>query len=315
MLKQNDKNYLAEKIWDIMYQFQSHEEFMSKFFVKGKFHKNVPTKVKKEFATVEKLIEFSYYHYPFLDEAYSKSLRIFESAIKLRLENLGYEINRFKSLGKLVKMLKPHASEVFYNWWNATREVRNEIVHSNAGTILGITVLNKIPLIVNAINSIFLDKEYFDLIDAEFKRLNEKTELLLGKQMVLIIGKSRILVRDIFLGYIFQKKGVTHSLWTFYPVLESFPKSLQEAHQCKPIFLRLKNIDFVGTKLTGNKMDSNEKVSVSITKHPSDFKAFEIHNQLMNDCNKNIKSYYFGILNAKAHQEVTKFMYDESWDL
>lgn len=310
---QNLKYHIPAPIWTQLYGIQTHDEFMSKFLIQGKFHANVPAEIVKDFLTVEKLIEFSYYHYSFLDEAYSKSLRIFESAVKLRLKNLGYEINRFKSLGKLVKMLKPHASEVFYNWWDVTREVRNEVVHSNSGTLLGIAVLNKIPLMVNAINSIFLEKEYFDLINAEFNRLNEKTELLLGKQMVLIIGKSRILVRDIFLGYIFQKNGVTHSLWTFYPVLESFPKSLQEAHECKPIFLRLKNIDFSGMRIAGNIMDSNEKIIVSITKQPNDLKAFEIHNQLMDDCNQNIKAYYFGILNKKSHQEVSKFMYEECW--
>lgn len=286
---------------------------MAKFFVKGKFHKKVPAEIVKEFTTVEKLIEFGYYHYPFLDEAYSKSLRIFESAVKLRLEHLGVEHKGFESLAKLIKKLKPYASEVFYNWWNGTRELRNEVVHGKAGTLLGITVPNKIPLMVNAINSIFLEKEYFDLIDSEFTRLNEVFKMLLGKPMALTFENGRLLVRDIFLGFIFQKNGVTHSLWTFYPVLNSFPKSFQEAHQCNPIFLRLKNIDITEIKLTGSKMDSNERISVSITKQPNDIKAFEIHNQIMDDCNEDIKAYYFGILKAKAKQEVTKFMFEECW--
>lgn len=307
------KQHKPAPIWEVMYQFQSHEEFMSKFFVKGKFHEKVPADIVKDFTTVEKLIEFGYYHYPFLDEAYSKSLRIFESAVKLRLEHLGYELKGFKSLGKLVKMLKPHTSEVFYNWWNATREVRNEVVHSNAGTLLGITVLNKIPLMINAINSIFLEKEYFDLIDSEIIRLNEESKMFLGKPMVLTLENGRLLIRDIFLSFIFQKNGVTHALWAFYPVLKSFLKSFQEAHQCNPIFLRLKNIDISGMKLTGSKMDSNEMISVSITKQPNDIIDFEVHNQIMDDCNKDIKAYYFGILKAKATQEVTKFMYEECW--
>jgi hypothetical protein len=312
-LNVNFKYHLPAPIWSQVYQLATHEEFMSKFFVKGKFHNNVPDDILNDSLTVERLIEFSYYHYPFLDEAYSKSLRIFEAAIKLRLEYFGYKIKGYEPLSKLMKMLAPHTSEVFFTWWNGTREMRNEVVHNKSGTLLGITVLSKLRLMVNVINSIFLDKEFFDSVDLEFKKLSEQIKIFLGKPLVLNFDSDRYLIRDIFLCFIFQKNGVIQSLWALYPILKTFPKSFKEVHQYNPIFLRLKNIEVSEEKLTGFRLESNEKKSVSITKQPIDIKAFEIHKQLMNTSSEEIKVYYFGILKAKANQEVTNFMYDECW--
>jgi len=312
-LNLNYKYHLPAPIWSQVYQLHAHEEFMTKFFVKGKFHNSVPDDIVKDFTTVERLIEYSYYHYPFLDEAYSKSLRVFEAAIKLRLECLGYKIKGYEPLNKLMKMLTPHTSEAFFTWWNGIREMRNEIIHSQSGTLLGITVLSKLPLMVNAINTVFLDKEFFDSVDLEFKKLSEQIKIFIGKPMVLNFDSDRYLIRDIFLSFIFQKNGVKQSLWVFYPILKTFPKSFQGVHQYSPIFLRLKNAEVSAEKLTGFSLKSGKKITVSITKQPIDMEAFEIHKQLMSISSKEINAYYFEILKAKANQEITNFMYDECW--
>ena len=69
----------------------TYDAFIKLFMIYGKFHKDVPKKIVDDFQIVERLICYSYYYYPLIDEAFSKSTRVFESAVRLKLADLGLE--------------------------------------------------------------------------------------------------------------------------------------------------------------------------------------------------------------------------------
>src|SRR5690554_2604864 len=71
-----------------LYQVFSLEEYVEKFVVKCKFHKDVPADIQDAWQTVEYLLAHAYYHWPMYDEGFKKALLIVEMAVKLRAKEL-----------------------------------------------------------------------------------------------------------------------------------------------------------------------------------------------------------------------------------
>lgn len=82
-------NYLQPDIIWRSFGVTSDTDFIDKFVLKGIFHSLVPVIIVEDYKLVERLLFYNYFNYPLLDEAFSKSTRIFEASVTLKLEIVG----------------------------------------------------------------------------------------------------------------------------------------------------------------------------------------------------------------------------------
>lgn len=125
-----------DKIWNNL-GINSQEDYIDKYMVKGRFHSLVPEKIVYEYKIVERLLFYSYFCYPLIDEAFSKSTRIFEASVTLRLQKEGLIKKGFESLSSKLKRLKEHCSIDLFEQWEKARLLRNEFAHMEAGRTKG----------------------------------------------------------------------------------------------------------------------------------------------------------------------------------
>jgi hypothetical protein len=137
------------RIWKI----HSHEEFLNRFLVKGKFHSLIPHDIKNEYEKVERILAYSYFFYPLYDEAYSKLTRIFEMAVLLRCDQLKITFNKkFTSLNERLKKLEELNPLKSPTSWQAIKDIRNYFAHPKREGYTGPIVYNGIIRNINMIN-------------------------------------------------------------------------------------------------------------------------------------------------------------------
>lgn len=139
-----EKYHTPESLWTA-FNVNSHEEFMKTFFKKGKFHPGVPEQIRNDYQKVERIFCYAYYHYPLIDEAFSTLTRIFEAAIKMRLDELS--LSKKGNLESKIARLELYSSEQLLAQWNHARKLRNHFAHSNPGSLMGITLIKITPRI------------------------------------------------------------------------------------------------------------------------------------------------------------------------
>ena len=178
-------NYLEpESFWEAS-NLKTHQVFIDKYVVEGKFHKNVPQDIKDAFATVSYLLAFAYYRYQFLDEAVTKTLVVLEMAIKLKAKELNISLDnpptkkgvvRSKNLGQLVDEVLEELELGFYKQsFHRARNIRNRKVHPDSHTFMGVAGAPKenLQLFVNLINILFLAKEDITSMNAQRAKISE----------------------------------------------------------------------------------------------------------------------------------------------
>lgn len=311
LLKEYKKPDERWEIWGV----NSHSEFMSKFMVIGRFHDNVPELIKEEFKVVERLLCYSYYHYPLIDEAFSKVTRIFESAISLRLKELNIpDEKKIETLDKKIKKIEAYTSSTLMKDWNAAKNIRNSFAHPIAGSLRGITLFNGFFQMVNILNTIFLDKT---IVEYNIQALNQLKEVATPFKKGLFkfqIEDKNFLVWSILPYSFFENKNVKKSFWVIHPVLTYFPQKIDKINFSLPIFQSLKNIritenSFEATNIYNNKMifatPTNKKENIELlNKHQAQIESSEIE----------VKQAYWNLLEHEINNEVVKFLYENCWE-
>lgn len=176
--------YEPVNIWDI-YGINSREEFVSRYVVEGKFHKNVPEDIAKSFVTVSYLLAHSYYHLPMFDEAFSKALLIMEMAIKLKAKQLNIPIKQSpnkkgltldKKLWTIIDEICKKDELIFLKPdFDRARHIRNNKMHPDRHSFAGTMSFadSNVRLFVNIINLLFLDRNKL----VELHEINEQLEI------------------------------------------------------------------------------------------------------------------------------------------
>ncbi|GET35238.1 hypothetical protein PbJCM13498_41010 [Prolixibacter bellariivorans] len=298
-------------IWDI----KSHEDFLSRFMVKGRFHKNVPEEISKEYEIVERLIYYSFYCYPLIDEAFSKATRLFEAGVKIRLNQLAITCNgKYESLKSKLEKLGKHTSVDFYKEWDKAREVRNIFAHPEAGRLMGITVYRSFLQMVNILNTLFLDKEIVESNENHLIKLKKQTEKFKRKLFILELDSKRFLVWSIIPYSFFGTGNKAKSFWFFHPVLTSFPQTTDKINFDIPIFLRLTDVKITDSGIRGTDLISKRVVKAYKTMDAANFKLYETHKLLRSSSDIAVKNLYLKFIEEELAYEIVKFLYFECWD-
>jgi hypothetical protein len=177
---QNNKYLAVDDRWAI-FSTNSMEEHIHKNVVKGVFDKNVPKDIVDDFKTIEYQQVYSYYHWPLMDEALNKALRLLEMSIKLKAKQLDISLKKQDSK-PLDKSLNHLINEVCANeplielreTIHHLRNLRNQTTHKDSDSYMGGTggmVKRQLMRLVNLINDLFLDPE-----ELKVKLISEKTE-------------------------------------------------------------------------------------------------------------------------------------------
>lgn len=173
--------YLAiDERWAI-FETNSFEEHIHINVVKGVFDKSVPEDVISDFKTIEYQQVYSYYHWPLMDEALNKGLRLLEMAIKLKAKESGIALKtpdakpREKSFNQLInEVCKGEPLIQLKETIHHLRNIRNFTIHKDSNSYLGGTggmVKRNLMGLVNLINDLFLDPE-----ELKVKLISEKAE-------------------------------------------------------------------------------------------------------------------------------------------
>jgi hypothetical protein len=156
-MKESETYLIPDKRWEL-WNFSTHDDFINKILVKGKFHPNVPQDVIEAYSTVESLIVYSYFNYALIDEAFSKLTRIFEMAVNLKCAelNINKKIVLHKKLSEIgLNKLLPRYLKF--------KDLRNYFAHPHKNSLFGVTHKGIAYFYgLNLINSIFKPKEFFE---------------------------------------------------------------------------------------------------------------------------------------------------------
>jgi hypothetical protein len=283
--------------------------------VSGKFHNKVPLQIINEYKIVERLLCYSYYHYPLLDEAFSKVTRIFESAINLRLDELGLpKAKRIESLEMKIKRIEPFTSQDVLKVWNKARKIRNAFAHPEAGKLMGIIVLKRFYQMVNIINTIFIEKEKIEENDHLLNGLKIKSQYLKEGLFKLQINDSNYLIWSIIPYSFYRTKTLDKSFWVFYPVLTHFPKTSDKLDYSPPICLKLSNIEFKKDGLEALLLNTEKGIKVITTDNPINVSKYMRYKELIDSSELVVRSMYLQSLETEITFEIEKFLYNDCWE-
>jgi len=300
-----------DTIWEV-FGINSQEEFIEKFITKGKFHKNVPETIQKDFKLVERLQFYSYYNYPLIDEAFGKSTRIFEASISLKIKALGIEKKGFESLSSKIKRLEKFSSNELYKQWLHSKELRNIFAHCEAGQLMGITLLKAFKHINNMINTIFLKQEEIVKKEHSLKKIASESEHL-KKGLFILEYKSNLYLIWSMIPYTSSiNNGVEKSFWVFHPVYGE--KQIKELSDFpSPFKLNLMNLKIYENGLSASESETNEIIEIRSTNNVELIEKYDLHNKQMIDIGLDLKQKYWLILENELNKGVTEFIYN-TWE-
>jgi hypothetical protein len=314
MNNQLEEFHTPDSMWEV-WNINSHKDFIDKYMVKGKFHSNVPDEIQKEFEVVERLLCYSYYSYPLIDEAFSKATRTFEAAVKKRLEVLDISIKKnASSLNQMLEKLEQHTSPQLITEWHKARRVRNIFAHPNPGQLFGITVFRSFIQMVNILNTLFLDKKQVEKNEALLAKLKQETSSYNNGLYKLEIDDKAFLVWSIIPHYAFKTKNGLKSFWVFHPVLTYFPQTSDKLDFSLPICLRLEKVKYSKNKIVAINLKDNKTIKVSLTDKIENKNALAKHKTLLGSCDIEVRKMYWHFLDTELANEIVKFIYHECWN-
>lgn len=294
-----------------LFRVQNQENFIEKFITKGKFHKNVPEAIKKDYEIVERLQFYSYYNYPLIDEAFAKSTRIFEASVDLKIKQLGIEKKGFEGLNSKLKRIEKYSTEKLLDQWNQAREIRNIFAHQKAGQLMGIVLLKAFKHNINMINTIFLNHDEILERENTLNELIERYSQLESDLFILELNGAKYLIWSMIPYATYIDNNIENSFWVFHPVYGNIIIN-NSSDFPDPFVFHLKNVQVTGNKLIAYTNDNN-KIIVTPTEKVENLKKLTEHQNLMANINRDIIIEYSAILKNNLTKGVTNFIY-ESWE-
>ncbi|WP_282069927.1 DUF4145 domain-containing protein [Olleya namhaensis] len=302
--------YKADVIWKKKWEINNEEEFVKQLLIKGKFHNNVPENIIKEYKTVEYLICHSYYHYPIIDEAFSKCTRIFELSINQRIKELDIKCKESESLNSKIKKLQNYTTESLKDEWDAIRKIRNDFAHPKDSTVKGITLINAFYNIVNVLNTIFIDKSIIKKAEISFESIQEQCLEFHNKLFVLEKDNKKYLIRKLELCSTNLNSNIF--LFAIYPVFKNIKIDKQNAIPM-PSFLELYDISFDDSYFYAKTIENDRVIKIYKTNHVEDINSLNNFKNQLSKVTKESQSIYLFLLDNKIIQEISKFHYIHNW--
>lgn len=295
---------------------KTHEDFLQQFLVKGKFHKDVSEDIIKEYTTVEHLVAHSFYYYPMFDEAFSKTTRIFEMAVKISCNQLGV-----KPSGKghiplyaYISKLKEHYGDLSGDW-ERERELRNLFAHPEKHFFMGpINRFYAFQHFINIINKLFISKDKLEEVSKNTKALTRKFKDFNKGIFHFDFDDNRYVVESAIPHKCIYKDGKSLSFWEFSPILVKFPQTIDEYSVIKPFYKILLNVELKDGILYGLDVESNKHVMVCKSSNPLDAIVTERYYKMYASSEETVKSFYEGDKSNFIAQQLSLFEYEYCWD-
>lgn len=307
-------NYFQpDNIWK-SFGVKSDTDFIEKFVLKGKFHCLVPEKIIEDYKLVERLLFYSYFHYPLLDEAFSKSTRIFEASVTLKLEIVGLKKKEgFESLHSKLNRLEKQCSKDLHQQWLEAKEWRNSFAHREAGVLMGITLINALKHNLNMINSLFLEVATIHEKEKEHRTLLQQCEHLVNRLFILDDGNKKILIcsaRPYTTGIM---KNSGKSLWVFIPITGN--KEISESSDLpNALILTLENLQITENSLSAIDSSTKQSISITVTDKFENIEKHISHNARLNASEvilPGITLEYLANLKHSITKEIASFLYED----
>lgn len=299
--------------WEI-FGVKDQDDFISKFLKKGKFHKDVPEKIIRDYEKVERLIFYSYFYYPLIDEAFGKSTRIFEASVNLKFEQLNLKSHKkFESLNSKIDKLQDYFSNELISQFKEVKELRNLFAHHKAGRLMGFAILRAFTHNINMINSIFLEKEEIEKMESSIEDLRKKSEGLKNGLYVLN-GRDNyaylIWAATPYTSWI--KDSKLYSLWVFHPVIKA--DNVENFTQLpNPFFHELEDVQFKENSLTAIDGKTGNKISLKNTNNWAFLKDLDAHNDLSKKLKDADRHLYALQVKREIALGIAEFIYKYAW--
>lgn len=307
-------NYLEPDITWKSFGVTSDTDFIDKFVLKGKFHSLVPVIIVEDYKLVERLLFYSYFNYPLLDEAFSKSTRIFEASVTLKLEIVGLKKKEgFESLHSKLNRLEKYCSKDLHQQWLSAKEWRNSFAHREAGVLMGITLISALKHNLNMINSLFLEVITIHEKEKEHGTLLKQCEHLLNGLFILDDGNKKILIcaaRPYTTGIM---KNSGKSLWVFIPI--SGNKEINASSDLpKALILTLEDVYIGANGLSAIESSTKKSISITVTDKFENIEKLVSHNARLNTLEAilpGISLEYMANLKHSISKEIASFLYED----
>lgn len=227
------------------------------------FRKEVPEDVLKSFEVVTSLLAHSYYNYLYIDEAYSKALRVFEMAMKLRLIELDVNASKWTFAPLAKKLLDLKMFDSNERVLDYVKDARNHFSHPKHHSFAGIVYWNRIAIVPTLINELYEDLS----LRTERQALKQKfTELIndsgLENDIVLEYGDEIHLLHSMQL-LLVNNKVVPHTYQLFVIPLFDLTQINTEIIVPKAFELVIHSPNFSNGYLEAKEFGSNLKIVIS----------------------------------------------------
>jgi hypothetical protein len=304
-----------------LWKCQTHEQFIVKYFLPGKFHPAVPEKITEAYKTVERLIAYSYFYYPMTEEVGSKLTRIFEMAVRLRLEELSIKTEKMTKAGKLIpenlsvliENLRNHpfSDKEWGKEWVDFKELRNLHAHPTGPNYGGDISLLAVAPMLNIINSIFITADWFSATRERLKVLQDKVDFYSKGVFVLNRSGIRLLItRAIPIVISHDEK---RSIWIMEPIGLKYPQTMEEYSDFNPMVLRLTDLYIGEDSLNATDYLNNQKIIITPSAHPSDLEITKEYFKQMNTSAEELQRVFNQNSSYHIYYGQERFIYDEFW--
>lgn len=290
------------------------QEYLDKYFIPGKFHSDVPEKIKFAYLTVERLIAYSYFYYPLTEEIDSKLTRVFEMAVREKGTQLGLTFKRkFPTISDYIIEFKkfPEIDQELVYHMGGMKNLRNFYAHPDNSNYYGPAGFQKKFFYINFINRLFSPKEYYlsmikkvsemedsfkDVYDGVFVYENDNKRFVLNAARPLSTAPLSNL-----------------SLWVFIPVLQTFPQSLDNYFETPPIFKKLINVRKTENGLVGLDAITSTEIKVYKSEKEKDFETSRFFKSQIDSSDISVRMFYTAFIDSSISLEKEKFIYSEFW--
>jgi len=307
----NTKNYLEpDRRWSI-WGCNNMEEYICRYFVSSKFHSDVPESIVQSYHIVERLIAYSYFHYPLIEEAVSKMTRIFEMALKQKAKSLNIEA--WSLSGYIDKLLvhkdtEPEMAEL----WHGIKDIRNYYAHLDSVSYSGPEPLKILYPIINSINSLFCQEKLFHSSNKILNEFQLCVKQFVDGIFILEDGEDKRLLISA-MPYLISPGSLT-SLWILIPVYTSFPQSMEEYSIQNPIIMRLSDISLNDSMLIGKDFLNDKVIKLYPTQIEGNLTAAKSYKKKIDSSNSEVRALHEESRMELSFHEKHKFIYDEFWN-
>ena len=311
--------HTPDNIWTAFSGVTDFESYAEKFVVKWRFHKNVPPEVVEGYAIAEHIMAHAYYHYPAMDEALVKLLRVLEMAVKMRCKALGIALEILDNKGKARKKVlntlinelaakeaaKPTKSTLIW-----LKDVRNYLMHPSEPSLFGSVALGHIRQCVIMLNALFLPERYFEDAKAELERVRSICQSFEEGLFVLEYARHRYIVYRSESVETYFVGGKWLALCAFHAVPADLKGEVAEGRYPSPLAYRVKDLRMEDGNINGTDADSGLPFVLAPTDHPDNKAMLERFEQEKSELDAHQKTVFQINSNSAVAGMVTKSRYE-----